>query len=135
VADPARPNFLVRRQTGYLRSGSDARASCPNRGRPTVLRGDSQRRVREGGESGLWRDGSSRTTATEIAELIRVGQIAVTTRDGRIVGSVRIHDVADDVCEFGLLVAAPDQPSSGVGRALLDFVEAEAHERRGLGGR
>jgi GNAT superfamily N-acetyltransferase len=80
-------------------------------------------------ESGLWRDRATRTTATELAELIRAGQIVVATRDGRIVGSVRIHDVADDTCEFGLLVSAPDQRGSGVGRTLLDFVEAGGRER------
>ena len=88
-------------------------------------------RVYATAESGLWRDGTSRTTAIEVAELIGAGQIAVATRDGRIVGSVRIHDVADDASEFGLLVAAADQRSTGVGRALLDFVEANSH-RRGL---
>jgi GNAT superfamily N-acetyltransferase len=80
-------------------------------------------------ESGLWRDGTPRTTTTEVAELIRAGEIAVATRDGRIVGSVRIHDVADDASEFGLLVAAADQRSTGVGRALLDFVEGRSHQR------
>lgn len=80
-------------------------------------------------ERGLWRDGTSRTTATEVTELIRAGQIAIATRDGRIVGSVRVHDVADDASEFGLLVAAPDQRGTGVGRALVDFVERASHER------
>jgi GNAT superfamily N-acetyltransferase len=80
-------------------------------------------------ESGLWRDRATRTTAAEVAELIRARQIAVATRDGSIVGSVRIHDVADDASEFGLLVAAPDQRNTGVGRALLDFVERDGRER------
>jgi GNAT superfamily N-acetyltransferase len=85
--------------------------------------------VYEKAESGLWRDGASRTTPAEVAELIRAGEIAVASRDGGIVGSVRVHDVADDVSEFGLLVAAADQRGSGVGRALLDFVEARSQER------
>ena len=80
-------------------------------------------------ESGLWRDGATRTTATEVAELIRSSQIAVATRDGRIVGSVRMHDVAPDASEFGLLVAAPDDRGTGVGRALLEFVERDSRER------
>jgi GNAT superfamily N-acetyltransferase len=80
-------------------------------------------------ESGLWRDGSTRTTATEVAELIRRGEIAVATREERIVGSVRLHDVADDASEFGLLVAAPDERNTGLGRALLDFVERHSRER------
>jgi uncharacterized membrane-anchored protein len=30
-------------------------------------------------ESGLWRNGATRTTASELAELIRAGEIAVAT--------------------------------------------------------
>jgi GNAT superfamily N-acetyltransferase len=80
-------------------------------------------------ESGLWHDGATRTTATELAQLIRAREIVVATRQGRIVGSVRLHDVAADVSEFGLLVAAPDQRHTGVGRALLDFAERHSRER------
>ena len=85
--------------------------------------------VYESAESGLWRDGATRTTPSELAELIRAGQIAVATRDGRVVGSVRVHDVADDTSEFGMLVAAPDQRGTGVGRALIDFAEQHNRER------
>jgi GNAT superfamily N-acetyltransferase len=80
-------------------------------------------------ESGLWRDGTTRTTASELGELIAAGQIAVATRDGQIAGAVRIHDVADDASEFGMLVAASDQRSTGVGRALLAFAEQHSRER------
>jgi GNAT superfamily N-acetyltransferase len=85
--------------------------------------------VYEIAESGLWRDGATRTTPSELAERIRAGQIAVATRDGRVVGSVRVHDVADDTSEFGMLVAAPDQRGTGVGRALIDFAEQHNRER------
>jgi GNAT superfamily N-acetyltransferase len=80
-------------------------------------------------ESGLWRDGAPRTTAAELAELIRAEQIAVATRHGQIAGSVRLHDVADDLSEFGMLVAAPDQRGTGVGRALVAFAEEHSRER------
>lgn len=80
-------------------------------------------------ESGLWRDGAPRTTAPELAELIRAEQIAVATRHGQIAGSVRLHDVADDVSEFGMLVAAPDHRGTGVGRALVAFAEEHSRER------
>jgi GNAT superfamily N-acetyltransferase len=81
-------------------------------------------------ERGLWRDGASRTTAGEVAALIRAGEIALARQDGRILGSVRIHDVAEDTSELGLLVAAPDRRGDGIGRALLDFVEGEGRRRR-----
>ena len=80
-------------------------------------------------ESGLWRPEATRTTAAEVAGLIRAGQIAVASRDGEIVGSVRVHDVAGDASEFGMLVAAPSHRGTGVGRALLDFVERRGRER------
>ena len=80
-------------------------------------------------ESGLWREGTTRTTAAELAELIRAGEIAVATRNGQVVGSVRIHDVAEDTGEFGLLAAAPDQRGTGVGSALVAFAEQHGRER------
>jgi GNAT superfamily N-acetyltransferase len=45
------------------------------------------------------------------------------------VGSVQIHQVAEDASEFGMLVAAPDRRGTGVGRALLDFTEERSRER------
>jgi GNAT superfamily N-acetyltransferase len=80
-------------------------------------------------ESGLWRDGARRTTASEIAELIGAREIAVARRGGRVAGAVRLHDVAQDASEFGMLVADPDQRGTGVGRALLDFAEQRSRER------
>jgi GNAT superfamily N-acetyltransferase len=85
--------------------------------------------VYEVAESGLWRDGATRTTASELAELIRAQQIAVATRRDQIAGAVRIHDVGDDASEFGMLVAAADQRGTGVGRALVAFAEQRSRER------
>jgi hypothetical protein len=43
-------------------------------------------------ERGLWRDGFTRTSPAEIAELIAAREIAVATgRDRQVVGSIRIH--------------------------------------------
>ena len=80
-------------------------------------------------ERGLWRDGATRTTASELAGLIAAGEIAVATRDGRISGSVRIHDVAADTSEFGMLVADADQRGIGIGRDLVEFAERQSRER------
>jgi GNAT superfamily N-acetyltransferase len=81
-------------------------------------------------EAGLWQDGMARTSADELAELIAARRIAVATaRDGRLVGSVDIHRVADDTSEFSMLVAAPDRRSTGIGRALVDFAEQHSRER------
>jgi GNAT superfamily N-acetyltransferase len=80
-------------------------------------------------ESGLWIDGSARTSAVEVAKLVRDGEIAVAAHDGEIVGAVRLQDVAEDVAEFGMLVADPEQRGRGIGRELLDFAEGAARER------
>ena len=80
-------------------------------------------------ESGLWREGFTRTTASEIAELIERGEIVVATRGDRIAGIVWIHDVAGDASEFGMLAADPDQRGFGIGSALLDFAEGQGRGR------
>jgi GNAT superfamily N-acetyltransferase len=80
-------------------------------------------------EEGLWRDGATRITAAELAGLVGGGEIAVAERDGAITGIVRVHDVAPDIGEFGLLAADPAHRGVGIGRALVDFAEAQARER------
>ena len=78
----------------------------------------------------MWIDGATRTTVEEMAALIAAGEILVArTSDRGIVGSVRLHDVAPDTSEFGILVAARDQRNLGIGRALLDEVERRSRER------
>ena len=80
-------------------------------------------------ERGLWRDGAARTTTGELAGLIREGQIAVAWREGAPAGMVRLRDVSDDTSEFGMLVSAPGERNTGVGRALLDFAERRSAGR------
>lgn len=81
-------------------------------------------------ESGLWQDGFTRTTPSEFAELIADGQIVVATAsDGQIVGSVRLHQIAADTSEFGILVADSDRRGAGIGRALVDFAEQDSRDR------
>ena len=80
-------------------------------------------------ERGMWRDDATRTTPDEIAELVRAGEIVVATREGAIVGSVRLHDVAGDTSEFGLLVSDPALRGTGIGNDLLDFAERHSAGR------
>ena len=85
-------------------------------------------------ESGLWREGTTRTTTSELAELIGAGQIVVAARDEEIAGLVHVHDTADDTSEIGMLVADPEQRGTGIGRALLTFAEdlSRARGRRAM---
>ena len=81
-------------------------------------------------ESGLWKDGFTRTTPSEYAELIAAGEVVVATAsDGQIVGSVRLHRIGEDTSEFGILVADPDRRGVGIGRALVDFAEQDSRDR------
>jgi GNAT superfamily N-acetyltransferase len=86
-------------------------------------------RVYDDAERGLWLNRTGRTDAAELAGLIAAGEIAVATRDGRIAGSIRIRQVAEDTGELGILVAAPEQRGTGVGTALVDFAERHSRER------
>ena len=82
-------------------------------------------------ERGLWREGAARTSAADLAQLIRAGELAVAWRGEEVAGCVRVHDLADDVAELGMLVSAPDERGTGVGRALVAFAEARSR-RRGM---
>ncbi len=80
-------------------------------------------------EDGLWRDGASRTTPSEMAVLIEAGEIAVATVDGRLAGAVRVQALSDVTGEFGLLAADPEHRGIGVGRELITFAERHSHDR------
>ena len=81
-------------------------------------------------EAGLWEEGTTRTSADELTGLIAAGEIfAATDRDQNLVGSVQIRQLSDDTGEFGMLVAAPDRRSVGVGRSLVEFAEHLGRER------
>ena len=85
-------------------------------------------RVYTTAESGIWRPGAERTTASELGEEIAAREIAVATRGEQITGVVRVHEVADDASEFGQLAADPVHRGIGVGRALVDFAERHSRE-------
>jgi GNAT superfamily N-acetyltransferase len=80
-------------------------------------------------ERGLWLAGATRTTPSQLGELIRSGEIAVATRGGHIAGCVRVREIAPRTGELGMLVAAPEVRGSGVGRALVAFAERHVHDR------
>jgi ribosomal protein S18 acetylase RimI-like enzyme len=80
-------------------------------------------------EHGLWRDGATRTTPSELAGLIEAREIAVATVGGRLVGAVRVQAISDATGEFGMLVADPGYRGIGVGRALIAFAERHSRDR------
>jgi GNAT superfamily N-acetyltransferase len=80
-------------------------------------------------EDGLWVSGAQRTSAPQLTRLIEAGEIAVATLDGELAGAVRVHALADDAAEFGMLAAVPELRGRGVGRALIDFAEDRSRDR------
>jgi GNAT superfamily N-acetyltransferase len=80
-------------------------------------------------EEGLWREGMTRTTAADMAELIPTGQVAVAERDGAVVGTVHVEDVDDGATIFGMLAVSPGERGAGIGGALIVFAEQQAAAR------
>jgi GNAT superfamily N-acetyltransferase len=80
-------------------------------------------------EAGLWRDGTQRTSAAEMDELIRAGEIAIATIEDEIAGSIRVRDLDDATSEFGILAGDPDRRGAGIGTALVAFAEGIGRDR------
>jgi GNAT superfamily N-acetyltransferase len=74
-------------------------------------------------EDGLWREGVTRTTPSEVEGLIDAREIAVATVDGRLAGAIRVRALSDVTGEFGMLAADARYRGIGVGRQLVVFAE------------
>jgi GNAT superfamily N-acetyltransferase len=75
------------------------------------------------GESGLWRDGTLRITAAEVAAAIRGGDMLVAEIGGRIAGCAHIRTLDAATADLGLVSADPEQRGRGVGRELVRAAE------------
>ncbi len=69
---------------------------------------DLVNRVYAEAEDGLWQDGATRTTASELHDWIDAREIAVATIDGRLAGAVRIQALSDATGEFAVYEKALD---------------------------
>lgn len=90
---------------------------------------DLVNRVYADAEKGLWLDNAHRTSAQEVAAMIRAGQLAVARLDGRLAGVVRVQRLDGGEGEFGMLVASPEHRGTGIGRELVTFAERWALQR------
>lgn len=86
-------------------------------------------RVYAEAEKGLWAGDITRTTEAEMANLVDAGEIAVVRSGGRVVGAVRVQQLDDTTGEFGMLVTAPEERGTGLGRDLVSFAEDWARGR------
>ena len=65
-------------------------------------------------------------TLAELEESLGTGQVLVARRAGRLVGSVRAHQVADGAWFVGRLMVAPDLQRQGLGGRLMTEIESLA---------
>jgi GNAT superfamily N-acetyltransferase len=79
-------------------------------------------------EDGLWVDGTNRTSAADIAEFAKAGELATAVLDERLLGCIRIQRLNDEIGEFGMLAADPSYRGIGIGRELVGFAEQRARD-------
>lgn len=70
-----------------------------------------------------------RTSVEAIARSIETGDLVIAERDGEIVGSVLAPSTDERVGYFGTLAVRPEAASTGVARAILETIEADALAR------
>lgn len=77
----------------------------------------------------IWGENYVRMDREEYYDLIYQGSILYATIDQEICGSVYYYKVSEDVYGFSLLCAREGYKHKGVGRTLIEAVEAEAKKR------
>ena len=77
-------------------------------------------------EQGLWTDGVARTTLSETADAVTLGELAVAREQGRLVGSVRTRQIDCETGWFGALAVDPAHGGHGIGAKLVGFAEGRA---------
>ena len=81
------------------------------------------------GETGLWIEGTARITPAEVVDAIRGGAMLVATLEDRIAGCACVLPIDASTADLGLISAAPERRSRGVGRALVRRAEAMMRAR------
>ena len=77
-------------------------------------------------EQGLWHDGVARTTPTETAAAIVLGELAVARDQGRLVGSIRTRQIDSETGWFGELAVDGAHGGRGIGGKLVGYAEGSA---------
>jgi predicted N-acetyltransferase YhbS len=77
-------------------------------------------------EQGLWRDGIARTTPTETADAVVLGQLAVARDQGRLVGCIRTRQIDSGTGWFGALAVDHAHGGRGIGGKLVGYAEGRA---------
>ena len=76
-------------------------------------------------ESDFWPHNGSyeRTNASEITRFIKNKELIIAQIAEEIVGAVHVYPVKEDICGFGMLVAAPKKRGCGIGVTLMESIE------------
>lgn len=88
-------------------------------------------RVYATAEEGLWQPGATRTSAAEITDLTRAGEIVIARLGAEVVGAIRVRLLEAQTGETGMLAADPAHRNTGIGRELRRFV-ADLLRSRGV---
>lgn len=74
----------------------------------------------------MWTVLFDRISVEAVADFVAAGELVVAELHGEPVGCVRYRDLDPDTGWFGLLATGPEHAGLGVGRMLVDAVEATA---------
>jgi N-acetylglutamate synthase-like GNAT family acetyltransferase len=80
-------------------------------------------------EESMWRKGWTRTNVEDFTKEIAAGRIIAAFQDDVIVGTVRLEIRSPELAEFGMLAVSPDIKGTGVGRLLMQYVEADLRKK------
>ena len=72
---------------------------------------------------------SPRISITSMENIIAAGELVVAESAGTVVGVVLSRDLDERTGFFGMLAVPPEAASTGVARAILDHLEADARAR------
>jgi GNAT superfamily N-acetyltransferase len=80
-------------------------------------------------ERGQWLPGATRTSAAEITDLTRAGEIVVARLGDDVVGAIRVRHFDASTGETGMLAVDPAHRELGIGSQLRHFVTDLLRER------
>jgi GNAT superfamily N-acetyltransferase len=83
-------------------------------------------RVYAAAEDGQWLPGTTRTTAEEVTEYARAGEIVVARLgggNGAVIGAMRMHRSDARIGVLGMLAADPEYRQMGIGQQVATFAQ------------
>jgi len=79
-------------------------------------------------EKGILAEGATRTSAADMTAFTKAGEIAIASQDDHTLGCIRIRQLDNGLCQFGMLASDPCHRGVGIGRELIRFAERKARD-------